>query len=195
MSANQNQHESKSAGKSLLEKRTLQVTIASTVVAIVAMFAAFWSVWEAHWTRVEDDRPVLTAGPPDPQPELSPYLPIIIKNFGKSTATQIKVSFRCPEESAPVVWSKDDEQLANDTYTYIYPDTWVLIRCPNQGRIPPSPNATIVELGVIHYQDLAHHKYISPFCLQFTRPPQWAAAGTKADVIECSDNRNLPTPE
>src|ERR1700742_3650594 len=79
--------------KESIERRTLVVAIASFVVAVAATGAAFWSSWEAHKTRVNEERPILkTIYIPD---NLAPaqFVRIQITNIGKSAAKDIRV--RC----------------------------------------------------------------------------------------------------
>ena len=49
--------------KKSVEKATLMVTIASTVVAVATAGAAFWSGYEARNTRLDNERPFLSIDP------------------------------------------------------------------------------------------------------------------------------------
>lgn len=50
-----------------IDRISLRVTIASTVVAVIAAIAGVWTGYEAHQTRIEDERPFIAVDfTPDP---------------------------------------------------------------------------------------------------------------------------------
>jgi hypothetical protein len=192
MDIRKSDHRSSASEKSLLEKQTLRVAIASTIVAVAAAGAAIWSSIEAHQARVEDGRPMLTANPPQPQPDATPFMPIAISNVGKSTAKNVRISYKCALETnnATNFWQPEKLKTPGVTYPYIYPaGAWIVFRCPTPTQSARASSGTVVELGVIQYQDLSDRTYLSPFCLQFPLP------GPRVDVVECPPGRKLPDPE
>jgi hypothetical protein len=191
MDTRRTDHRSGTSPKSLLEKRTLQVTIASTIVALVAAGAAIWSSIEAREARIEDGRPLLTANPPTPQPNATPFMPIAISNAGRLPAKNVQVSYKCAIETNSVknLWQPEELNAPDANYPYIYPGGWIVLRCPGPTQSAQTSSGTVVELGAVQYQDVSDRSYLSPFCFQFSLP------GPGVDVAECPPGRNLPAPK
>jgi len=188
MTNGKGQHKPPPAVREDFGRSTLFVTIASVIVAVVATGAAFWSSWEAHKTRVNDERPLLVASPPDDPPPPAPFIKIRIKNFGKSSAKNIRVSCKSAIDApdSPAIWDPKEADSPTDTFPYLQPEIWVLVDCPSSSAQATLNKATAVELGTIKYEDLEGAPYTTPFCLTFTVPY------AKVDIHQCSTTRNLP---
>ena len=183
--------------KNVLERENLFVTVASTVVAVAAAVAAYWSSYEAHKARVDDERPTLIAEPIDRVTPTYPYKRIKIKNIGKSSATNIQVICKSVFESgsAATAWQSADLHAHADTFPYLYPTIWVAEDCPVAATgYTPGATGRVVELGVIRYLDVKGDSYLSPFCLTFDLSGAQIDV-QHLDVHECADARNLPLPE
>jgi hypothetical protein len=110
------------------DKSTLRVTLGGTAVAVIAALAALWSGYEAHKTRIEDERPFraidfkLIEGPPRaPLPFETPPFDISIVAFGKTPAEN--VSLRCSFDNSvdePIKWDASIYHIRSN-YPYILP--------------------------------------------------------------------------
>jgi hypothetical protein len=155
------------------DKLMFRVTLASTVVAVIAAIAALWSGYEAHQTRVSDERPFLavdfkqddsgTSSNPD---SLFPAFQMSLVAFGKTPAKQVQV--RCEmqiDNEKKMVWD-NGYGYKKFSFPYILPSRSVLIFCPLKDW-PDSQKGDIrnyVILGVAKYEDETKREYLTPFC-------------------------------
>jgi hypothetical protein len=182
-------HRSHSSIKKSIDSANLRVTIASTFVAVVAAAAAIWSGYEAHQTRIDDERPFITPGPAE-QLHPSPFVRIQIMNNGKSAAKKVHaICVNAVETPGSEVQWRPELPGAPSNFPFLLPTTWVKFNCPltSQNNLPD--RGTAVELGVVEYQDVRGNRYQTPFCYTFAFPY------TDIDVHECNENRNLPDVE
>lgn len=173
--------------KQSIDKSTLRVTIASTFVAVVSAAAAFWSGYEAHKTRVDDSRPLLTTAPAE-RLAGSPFVRIQITEIGKSTAKNVRASCKAAIESNSVAtkWDSKASDSPTETFPYLQPSVWVKFNCPSNDSATLPQNGLAVEMGVIQYEDLDANQYSTPFCFSFQTPYN------AIDIHECGERRNLP---
>jgi hypothetical protein len=173
--------------KKSIEDATLRVTIASTFIAVIATAAAIWSGYEAHQTRIDDERPFITPATAEQLPP-SPFRRIQINNNGKSAAKNVHAICVSGVETpgSQVQWHPELPGAPGNNFPFLLPTTWVKFNCPltAQNDLPNSGMA--VELGVVEYEDVTGNRYQTPFCYTFTFPY------IDADVHECNEKRNLP---
>jgi hypothetical protein len=182
-------------GPNALERQNLLVTIASTVVAVAAAVAAFWSSYEAHKARIDDERPTLIANIVSRLTPTYPFKRIEVENIGKSPAMKIQVYCKTMFESdnGESTWRPEDMQGTKDTFAYLYPGIFVDVNCPQAASYTPGAAGAVVQLGIIQYQGSRGDSYQSPFCYTFQLSgPQ--IDPTHLDVHQCGDSRNLPPP-
>jgi hypothetical protein len=151
-----------------------RVTFASTIIALLAAAAAFWSGYEAHKARVDDERPFLAFdlvpwGPNDKI--ISPILDAHVTAFGKSPARDIYLACATIHENdlMNVAWKPDN----NYTYmniSYILPSRFAQISCASQ-PVQKGKNEFDVIFGIVAYHDDAKHYYQTPFCFDIAVSP------------------------
>jgi hypothetical protein len=151
------------------------VTLASTLVAVFAAIAAFWSVYEAHQTRITDERPFLAVDFTQDNAKTSeqgeaglfPPFHMSLVAFGKTPAKRVMV--RCEmqiDDKKTMVWD-DKYGYKRFAYPYILPSRSVNMFCPLKEPSQSQTSATIknyVILGVATYEDETRRKYVTPFC-------------------------------
>jgi hypothetical protein len=172
---------------------TLYVTVASTLIALAAAGAAFWSGYEAHKARIEDERPFISIDiiqPDDKQPqahEVPFFLETRSHDIGKTPARYLRATCFTGMDSAtaPVRWPTPNPQF--QTFPYVLPDHYVDISCPAPDGYAPTKNLHSIEIGFVEYQDAHANPYRTPFCFHFG-----LASNNNIDVQECSQSRGLP---
>jgi hypothetical protein len=180
--------------KQHLDSLTFRVTLASTVVAVLAALAALWSGYEAHKTRIDDERPFIAVDvvPVSETPsELGPPAINTISAFGKTPARNIKVScisYPDPLESR-IQW-KSVTSPDNVQYPFLLPSRSIRILCPLSKLEHDSYNPSTLypyytELGIVEYSGANNDKYLTPFCVTMM-------TGKDAIVIPCNGNHGLP---
>jgi len=163
-----------------IDRISLRVTIASTVVAVIAAIAGVWTGYEAHQTRIEDERPFIAVDfTPDPttaQMDLIDQLHFFdthLVSTGRTPAR--KVQFTCgmiPTSSGGQTpkWplqGLDPRQFT--TLPYLLPGHSQQVSCqqvPNFAHPIPYESVTgLTRLGEINYQDLHGNHFCTPFCV------------------------------
>jgi hypothetical protein len=178
-------HLSRAAIKERIDRAMLSVTRTSVIVAVLAAGAAFWSVWEAHETRADDERPFIN---PEPSVAIanSSFIRIQLKNNGKSAAKNLKVTcINTIEDGKEQQWGT---YRSTATFPYLLPTIYVRVNCRELPQ-KPTDHAKAVEMGVVEYDDLSNHHYTTPFCFVFDVPY------TEIDVHQCEESRGLPPLE
>ena len=184
--------------KEKLDRAIFHVTLASSFVAVVAALAALWSGYEAHKTRVDDERPFLAVdvAPPGskeavvPGTFLSPTLRTHVVAFGKSpsrkiivTCAQIRVS---DLKSATWKW-EPSKAYSTAAFPFLLPGRSAEIAC---AMLPSSGNGSVpaqFEFAVVQYEDEAQRAYQTPFCFGIVE-----LAGTPPIVQPCVGSHGLP---
>lgn len=138
------------------------VTYTSVFVAILSASAALWASLEAHWTRVADERPFLSAEVPDPETFIR------LHSLGKSPAVKLEaVCFIAPNEQS-VDWHRVLNPAKTDqVYRYfaLLPGQTEGITCARS----QFQGMGEVRYGIVRYEDPEGHTYQTPFCYsQFT---------------------------
>jgi hypothetical protein len=185
-----------SARKEHNDKSMLRVTLASTAVAVIAALATLWSGYEAHKTRIEDERPFLAIdfkpieGPPrTPLPSESPPFDTLIVAFGKSPAK--KVSLRCAFDKSgdPIRWDQSIYRFQSN-YPYILPGRSELTGCqpldPRPSKSLPGPKSWAL-FGVVTYEGEEHRRYLTPFC-----ETAYVVPGAPILFQQCHEDIGLP---
>jgi hypothetical protein len=164
----------------IIDRISLRVTIASTVVAVIAAIAAIWTGYEAHQARIEDERPFIAADfTPDPttaQMELMVQLHFFETHLiatGRTPAR--KVQFSCgmmPVSTGELIFKWPLQGLDPRQFTtlpYLLPNHSQRVPCeqvPNSAYPKTYDGVTaLVRLGQITYQDQHSHHYCTPFCV------------------------------
>jgi hypothetical protein len=180
-----------------IERATLWVTIASTFVAVAAAGAAFWSSWEAHESRINDERPFPTPEPVQLKPgeqstATPPFIKINVQNNGKSSAKKILITCKSEIETAEshVTWNAQESKSPTDTFPYLAAAVWLRVACPSPPHYTIPASGTAVELGTVQYHDVSDRNFVTPFCFTFAVPYT-----NNPDVHQCSETRNLPELE
>jgi hypothetical protein len=192
-------HGTHKAGKESLDRAALYVTIASTLIAVFAATAAFWSGWEAHKARVDDERPFVAV---DLQPwpgELSVPIedrayasaPHLVA-FGKSPARHLSVTCGMVSynPTARITWNPNDKGLRTSTYSDLLPSRTIPIRCGslNSHATDDSQDSHIViAIGSLVYADDKQAQYVTPFCYQVTPREKIASL-----ITPCEELYGLP---
>jgi hypothetical protein len=180
--------------KKHLDKITLRVTVASVIVAVLAVGAAFWSAGEAHWARVDDERPMLRAEPINKIDKV-PLRAIIETHIWaefKTPAKNVRVTCITANDvpAGSVRWNPSWE--ITNTIPIIFPEVWAKAACPLQPHFDATPGTPVVQFGTIQYQDLKNAEYLTPFCFYYRIIPPDAPGDQAPDVSICPDFRGLP---
>lgn len=174
-----------------MDKATLKVTIASTIVAVAAAGAAFWSSYEARMTRLDSERPFLGVDPQNrdgaKNPIPWPGTPDRIGASDRSAALNVRV--RCTAAIKPARWDPGLPSTQTFTFPFILPTHWVSVNCADPSFNPPQ-SATVVELGTVEYQDDRKNNYLTPFCFYYQFIP--VDRDHALDIHQCEDNEGLP---
>lgn len=180
--------------KEQIDRSMLVVTVASTIVAVVAAAAAVWTGYEAHKTRVADERPFVAVdiSVKNPEPNAKSVYGLTTANlvaFGKSPAFKLNISCEIiPDPSERDVWSP----ASTTAYTipFILPSRSQRIYiCPlvEPQRVRDFYGATFIVLGLATYEDESGNNYRTPFCTRF------GFASDKTVVAElCEKSFGLP---
>jgi hypothetical protein len=186
--------ENEKAAKRRNERITVVATVSGVVISLCAAGAAIWSSYEAHRTRIEDERPFVAAelAPQDAPPDQIEKV-AIIKSFGRTPA--LKVSTVCllsPTEDN-VHWKELDSTESSDTFQfervdgfpYMLPNEQEVIQCPESlaPRRPVIDRTLFTIYGRVKYQSMTGQKYETPFCL--TRYKSSTSDSVKTRI--CSD--------
>jgi len=185
-------HPSRAKIKESVDKATLRVTIASTLVAVLAAAAALWSGYEAHKARVDDERPFLAVDvKPKPPEEFIPAAPTLhteIVAYGKSPARKLQIN--CVtflhNSSEDVPWHTPNN-FVKLTFPFLLPARSIAIGCPlrKDDRKDLYPN--FIEMGIVQYEDDQQTHYTTPFCFNFI-----VTNNGPEQIRECLDSRGLP---
>lgn len=195
MSNKDHTHESRKSLKERLDQAGFRVTLASTVVAVVAAIAALWSGYEAHKTRVQDERPFLAVDvvPPGKDDVVIPVTPLNsnarthVVAFGKTPAKDIHVTCASVRQNAPAAMWKPNAHYSSSRFTYILPGRFVEIFCSMQTDPPVDTTAPEFELGLVQYRGEDGTSYQTPFCYQFIQ------FGSSPLVIrQCTEDHGQP---
>lgn len=186
------------------DKLTFRVTLASTIIAVIAALAALWAGYEAHQTRVEDERPFIAvdATPDIPQAlkfhsnenmiagQMIP-LQTLVTAFGKSPSEQIHVTCATVADNPGTQW-KPAKDYAEWHFVYLIPSRSGEIGCPYVGPAstrPPHADITFIQFGVAEYENESGSKFRTPFC-------HMILAGFPVFHVEpCEENYGLPKLE
>lgn len=164
---------------------TIYVTITSTVIALAAAAAAFWSGYEAHKTRIEDERPflaveitTLASDAPsflvyngDESPD-GPILTTILAS-GKSAARNVRVTCATllRDQRYKVLWKDIDPKIGVRHFPFILPSRSAIIACPVQkataqdwASTNAAPYWVGTQLGLVQYTGTDKTEYQTPFC-------------------------------
>jgi len=158
------------------DKAMLRITLASTFVAVVAAAAAMWTGYEAHLTRVEDERPYIRAEFMGVAPEtvvsadgksserfLTPHVKLI--GIGKTPAEDAMVELKC--YTSPLAQSLE---LAY-SYEQVFPEDQHVIYCQTNPQIhmaDEKPDGGVMVSGSVSYNDVEGRKYKTVFCYYWT---------------------------
>jgi len=174
--------------KQRIDRSALHITIASTVVAVIAAAAALWSGYEAHKTRTNDERPFIAvdttyAGQP---PYYENYQSKIVA-FGKSPARKISVTcdFVLDDESESEEWNPTKD-YSSAQYPYLLPGRSITLFCGTLHGTPNDGNL-MTEFGVVSYYDDNNTYYQTPFCSHMTPLVKSPIA-----IEPCSKSHGLP---
>jgi hypothetical protein len=153
------------------DKAMFRITLASTVVAVAAAVGALWSGYEAHQTRIEDERPYIRTefagfalenshdlkAPGDNTPDSASQAPHIKLNvFGKSPAIGVDVLSSCEYSNGKDIETENDiEDLG-----FIFPSENRTITCKPARK----PYQAVRVFGVVSYTDVHDKDYRTPFC-------------------------------
>jgi len=189
------------------DRIALIVTLTSTMVAIVAAFAAVWSGYEAHVTRIEDERPFIAVDITDSvessQPSITDFFPAHarIVGFGKTPAENLVATCAIVPRSreTKISWSPKN-QYPKLTFPFVLPSRSLPLPCTIAGD-PKTTGATgapgqfqYIEFGVVEYQDDAGRAYQTPFCQVITLNGGGAPykSDPPADIDKCPPDVGLP---
>jgi len=164
------------------------VTIASTFVALAAAAAAFWSGYEAHKTRVDDQRAFLSIdilpwGPDDKV--IQPIADVRVLSTGKSAANN--VSINCSTSlDLNMPWRENDPHV-HLNFSYILPNRFIPINCGTIHSPTPEIKQPVITLGLITYYDESRNYHQTPFCFNII-PSRF----TKTTSQPCNNDDGLP---
>jgi hypothetical protein len=172
--ATSDRHRSDLQYKQHADRLMLRVTLASTIVAVIAAAAAIWSGYEAHKARVYDERPFLAVDivlTPDQLPRVAPEVlfKTSIAAFGKSPARNIRYSCADVPLDQPndAHWPPEEiKRNPPNHILYILPARSFEIECKdllgNYSGVAPQ----FIEFGFVEYQDDHDTAYRTPFCYE-----------------------------
>jgi hypothetical protein len=170
------QVEHEKAEKKRNERLLVIVGIASAIIALAAAGAAWWTGYEAHLTRVEDERPYLRvrfSGVENMQVHTikseSHNLdePVIeISAFGKTPATGVIVNAQCLSTTRLHLLDPDRSRTfpIERVPGTIFPTESMKIPCFDDYTAPHLGSEELVFHGIVTYTDLGGRRYETPFC-------------------------------
>src|ERR1039458_7467469 len=178
----------------------LRITITSTLVAVIAALGALWTGYEAHQTRVHDERPFVAvdATPDIPaamnfssKEQMNPgdIMPLQtqVNAFGKSPSEHIHVVCATIADKPGIEW-KPTKDYGEWNFEYLLPSRSGEIACPYVGSSTTrtkEAEITYIQFGVAEYQDVSGSTFRTPFC-------QEILPGTPTIHIEqCSESFGL----
>jgi hypothetical protein len=181
------------------DKAMLRVTLASTLVAVIAALGALWSGYEARETRTEDERPFLAVdispeqiASDDPNGKL-----LRLKSLGKTAALKVKVRCLTVPSTGAVDWARletaDDQQKRiweyTDSFPYILPASNEPISCSQivlpAGTLIDQKYFTV--FGTVSYESIGEDKYQTPFCLNLNKYPDNVVHSIEPALTQCTD--------
>jgi hypothetical protein len=175
-----------------LDRVTFRVTLASTIITLLAAAAALWAAYEAHKARIDDERPFVAV---DVTPTSWQYTgatdPMIttVVAFGKSPAREVTVDCTIvlsPASSTYPLW-KPTTKIEHIQFNYLLPSRSARIFCNDpavQGTKTDYDRA--IELGILKYKDDHGADYTTPFCDDI------AIVKTGVAVGPCGTSEGLP---
>jgi hypothetical protein len=145
------------AQERLYAKISLWVTCTSVLVAILAVCAAFWASLEAHWTRLADERPFLSAEVVGAEDFMQ------LRSLGKSPAVKIEAVCVIDQDEQSIDWQRVFHPARTDLvfrYFALIPGQTEGIRCMRS----QFHGLDEVRYGNVQYKDTEGHSYQTPFC-------------------------------
>lgn len=155
-----------------------------TIIAVIAALTAIWSSYEAHLSRLEDERPYVKVeysalaherfldGAPHPSPlggfgdGMVPHIKLTI--FGKTPALNISIDSDCIEGLA----NDHPAHPTNDvSYGMLFPSESGDSYCSRYlSGLQPDGSSQLTYLleywGMVHYRDIDGHDHQTPFCFE-----------------------------
>ena len=165
-----------------IKKRNERITVVSTVLGVVvglaAAGAAFWAGYEAHKTRVEDERPYVMTGFGGMDDETfitgrtaigkRPAPHVTLSVFGKSPAVNIEMYAHCSVDNSEEPTPTFDWKRPIESEPAIFPGKSKTYYCKEIMNIPQTESPPPVRFqGRIEYHDLSKHLYKTPFCFLY----------------------------
>lgn len=165
------------------DRLIFHVTLASTIITLLATAAAFWAAYEAHKARIDDERPFLAvdilpssrqkSGLFDPLRSGAAVTTTIVA-FGRSPARNLRVN--CVTFSTIGDTSLKWEKTVYPGFVqfpFILPSRSIEILCPlaDAGRDSNHPDLEghyRTEFGVVQYSGDSKTEYQTPFCAEIT---------------------------
>jgi len=189
------------AEKKRNERIMLMTTIAGVAISIAAAGAALWTGYEAHETRMNDERPFVAVDASTEIPQAMQFasnqqfspgelLPLqtVVTAFGKSPSERIHITCAIVADNPGVEW-KQTKTFAKWDFAFLLPSRSGEIGCPYVGppsTQPKNADITYIQFGVADYQDGSGTNFRTPFC-------QWIIPGTPTfHVRPCSESYGLP---
>jgi hypothetical protein len=183
------------------DKAMFRITLASTAVAVMAAIGALWSGYEAHQTRIHDERPFVAVDATIDIPAAMTFsskaqmnpgdimpLQTQVTAFGKSPSVRIHIVCATVVDNPEIEW-KPTKDYGEWHFVYLLPNRSGEIACPYVG--PPTTltkytDISYIQFGVAQYQDTSGSTFLTPFC-------QEILPGTPMTHIEqCSESYGLP---
>lgn len=161
------------AEKKRNERITIIVGLVGLIIAVAAAGAAFWSGYEAHQTRIEDERPYIRtefAGfspesahdlntPNDKTIENASFTPHVKLNvFGKSPAIEVIALSSCEYSNGTATETESDIQGLG----FIFPAEDRTIPCKPARK----PFTAVKVSGAVSYTDVHGKEYKTPYCFK-----------------------------
>jgi hypothetical protein len=173
--------------KERIDRAMRTTTLASTLVAVIAALAALWSGYEAHKTRIHDERPFIGVdiAPRRPGEAADPWLVhTTVTAYGKLPSMNVRVwcvkiraqgeetNYWHPEKSYLQYWAP-----------YVLPNhSFALQNCPVVDGASRVQN-TVFELVLVEYQDTEGNAYQTPFCGHFLYSPNGSSGGEQCGSL------------
>jgi hypothetical protein len=180
----------------MLIRVTLFGALITALVTLIAGGAGFWAAWEAHETRINDERPFVAVDAVQMMPAALTFEALKLKNgdplpvtttlvdAGKSAAIHIEVQCIVRQDFINLQWTGSPRAVTH--IAFLLPSRTAEIACPFWGEQNSPFRDSFVQIGVVYYEDSDGKHYTTPFCQQLTPNQQILHVGA------CNVDYHLP---
>ena len=164
-----------------------KILIRVTLFGVIVGLAGWWGAWEAHKTRINEERPFIGVE----VPAVAERTASVLKVSGKTPALRVHVLCETVQREEQINWDNlgRDDQNSSHQYPYFLPTDSQEFSCfvpQNLDYQPALGENTKYVYGVIKYDQDNGDRHQTPFCVKKTI----SADGSSVTIDHCGFAEN-----